>query len=90
MDLVALKREYLAQRGSDTLDSDSDIDVVGDSGAESENFGDNSMFAPSVAGDTNSDNGIDLSSSGPDYDDKSRQRPNPFSIDSLLNNNTWN
>ncbi|KAF7263452.1 hypothetical protein GWI33_002272, partial [Rhynchophorus ferrugineus] len=39
VDLVALKREYLAQRGTDAMDSDSDIDVVGDSGAETENFG---------------------------------------------------
>lgn len=87
MDLVALKREYLAQRGTDAMDSDSDIDVVGDSGAESETFGDNSMFATSVT-DT-SDNGMDLSSSTHEHDEKSRQRPNPFSIDSLLNNNTW-
>ncbi|ERL93028.1 hypothetical protein D910_10330, partial [Dendroctonus ponderosae] len=86
VDLVALKREYLAQRGTDAMDSDSDIDVVGDSGAESENFGDNSMFATSVT-DT-SDNGMDLSSSTHEHDEKSRQRPNPFSIDSLLNNNT--
>ncbi|XP_066145528.1 homeobox protein unc-4-like isoform X2 [Euwallacea fornicatus] len=88
VDLVALKREYLAQRGSDTLDSDSEIDVVGDSGAESENFGDNSRFTPSL--NDNSDNGMDLSSTAHEQDDKSRQRLNPFnfSIDSLLNNNT--
>ncbi|XP_050298193.1 homeobox protein unc-4-like isoform X2 [Anthonomus grandis grandis] len=86
VDLIALKKEYLAQRGTDTLDSDSDIDVVGDSGAESENFGDNSMFAPSMT--ESSDNGMDLSSNPHEHDDKSRVRPNPFSIDSLLNNNT--
>lgn len=86
VDLVALKREYLAQRGTDAMDSDSDIDVVGDSGAESENFGENSMFATSVT--DNSDNGMDLTSSAHEHDEKSRQRPNPFSIDSLLNNNT--
>ncbi|CAG9774002.1 unnamed protein product [Ceutorhynchus assimilis] len=89
VDLVALKREYLAQRGTDTIDSDSDIDVVGDSGAESENFGDNSMFGTSVTDASDSSGGMDLTSSAHEHlDEKTRQRPNPFSIDSLLNNNT--
>lgn len=74
MDLVALKREYLSQRGAD-LDSDSDIDVVGDSGAESEGFP-NSLFSVS------SDTGMDLTSTS--QDEKIR-RANPFSIESLLN-----
>ncbi|KAL1494088.1 hypothetical protein ABEB36_009741 [Hypothenemus hampei] len=89
VDLVALKREYLAQRGNNEgLDSDSsDIDVVGDSGAESETFGDNSMFGSSTTTETG-DHGMDLTSNTHEHDDKSRQRPNPFSIDSLLNNNT--
>ncbi|KAH0812327.1 hypothetical protein GEV33_010464 [Tenebrio molitor] len=78
VDLVALKREYLAQRGADGVDSDSDIDVVGDSGAESENYacGDQGMFS-SV-----SESGVDLTAAA--HDDKSR-RLNPFSIESLLN-----
>ncbi|KAJ8956703.1 hypothetical protein NQ318_014058 [Aromia moschata] len=50
VDLVALKREYLSQRGADGLDSDSDIDVVGDSGAESEHFGGGGGSSYSVAG----------------------------------------
>ncbi|XP_045475983.1 homeobox protein unc-4 isoform X1 [Harmonia axyridis] len=74
VDLVALKREYLSQRGAD-LDSDSDIDVVGDSGAESEGFP-NSLFSVS------SDTGMDLSSTSPD---EKIRRANPFSIESLLN-----
>ncbi|KAG5898900.1 hypothetical protein JTB14_000148 [Gonioctena quinquepunctata] len=80
VDLVALKREYLSQRGSETLDSDSDIDVVGDSGAESENFNtsDHGMYSSSM-----SDTGVDLSTGT--HDEKIR-RANPFSIDSLLNN----
>ncbi|XP_060521954.1 homeobox protein unc-4-like isoform X2 [Cylas formicarius] len=81
VDLVALKREYLAQRGTEGVDSDSDIDVVGDSGAESESFGENSMFASPVT----ENGGMDLSSSSHEHEDKSRQRPNPFSIESLLN-----
>nr|CAH7752328.1 unnamed protein product [Callosobruchus chinensis] len=82
VDLVALKREYLAQRGGDGVDSDSDIDVVGDSGAESENFNvsEHSMYNSSV-----SESGVDLTAEP--QDEKSR-RPNPFSIESLLNNNT--
>ncbi|KAJ8980124.1 hypothetical protein NQ317_009183 [Molorchus minor] len=80
VDLVALKREYLTQRGADGVDSDSDIDVVGDSGAESDTFnsGDGGAFPSSV-----SESGVDLTA-GP-HDDKIR-RPNPFSIESLLNN----
>ncbi|KAJ8926382.1 hypothetical protein NQ314_021271 [Rhamnusium bicolor] len=80
VDLVALKREYLSQRGADALDSDSDIDVVGDSGAESENFnsGDHGMYPSSV-----SESGVDLTAGS--HEDKIR-RPNPFSIESLLNN----
>lgn len=79
VDLVALKREYLAQRGADGADSDSDIDVVGDSGAESESYscgGDQGMFS-SV-----SESGVDLTAGS--HEDKSR-RLNPFSIESLLN-----
>lgn len=80
VDLIALKREYLAQRGGDPLDSDSDIDVVGDSGAESENFSnsEHGMFSSSV-----SESGVDLTA---DSHDEKIRRPNPFSIDSLLNN----
>lgn len=82
VDLVALKREYLSQRGTDGLDSDSDIDVVGDSGAESETFNtsDHGIYPSSV-----SESGVDLTAGS--HEDKIR-RPNPFSIDSLLNN-TW-
>lgn len=79
MDLVALKRDYLNQRGVDGIDSDSDIDVVGDSGAESENCNSTSgdiMYPPITEA------GVDLSVST--QDDKTR-RPNPFSIESLLN-----
>ncbi|KAJ3645983.1 hypothetical protein Zmor_023597 [Zophobas morio] len=77
VDLVALKREYLAQRGAEGLDSDSDIDVVGDSGAESESYscGEQGMFS-SVP-----ESGVDLTAAN---DDKNR-RLNPFSIESLLN-----
>lgn len=80
VDLVALKREYLSQRGADGMDSDSDIDVVGDSGAENETFSgsDNGMYPSSV-----SESGVDLTAGS--HEDKIR-RPNPFSIDSLLNN----
>lgn len=82
VDLVTLKREYMTQRGGGELDSDSDIDVVGDSGAETESL------KGSVSGDMayNSviETGVDLTNSAPD--DKTR-RPNPFSIESLLN--TW-
>ncbi|KAK9708356.1 Homeodomain [Popillia japonica] len=81
VDLVALKREYLNQRGTDGMDSDSDIDVVGDSGAESENFSttsrDKIIFPQSVT-----EAGVDLTAET--QDDKTR-RPNPFSIESLLN-----
>lgn len=82
VDLVSLKREYLAQRGADGGDSDSDIDVVGDSGAESENYscGEQSMFS------TTAEAGVDLTA-GSHHDDKNR-RLNPFSIESLLQN-TW-
>ncbi|XP_056641452.1 homeobox protein unc-4-like [Diorhabda carinulata] len=82
VDLVALKREYLAQRGGDGADSDSDIDVVGDSGAESENCNnsESGRYSSSV-----SESGVDLTAGS--QDDKMR-RANPFSIDSLLNNNT--
>ncbi|XP_044272661.1 homeobox protein unc-4-like [Tribolium madens] len=76
VDLVALKREYLAQRGADGADSDSDIDVVGDSGAESE------TYACSDQGMYSSESGVDLTAAS--HDDKSR-RLNPFSIESLLN-----
>lgn len=80
VDLISLKREYLAQRGGDTLDSDSDIDVVGDSGAESENFSnsEHGIFSSSI-----SESGVDLTA---DTHDEKIRRPNPFSIDSLLNN----
>lgn len=98
VDLVALKREYLAQRGADTLDSDSDIDVVGDSGAESENFNTSSSDHGGSGGISSgggaggaihfpasvTESGVDLTAAS--HDDKSR-RPNPFSIESLLN--TW-
>ncbi|EFA08065.2 homeobox protein unc-4 [Tribolium castaneum] len=76
VDLVALKREYLAQRGADGADSDSDIDVVGDSGAESE------TYACSDQGMFSSESGVDLTAAS--HDDKTR-RLNPFSIESLLN-----
>lgn len=79
VDLVALKRDYLSQRGVDGADSDSDIDVVGDSGAESESMkqcGDHIIYPQSNEG------GVDLTAAS--GDDKSR-RPNPFSIESLLN-----
>lgn len=78
VDLVALKREYLAQRGTDGIDSDSDIDVVGDSGAESETYAssDQGIFS-SVT-----ESGVDLTAAS--HDDKNR-RLNPFSIESLLN-----
>lgn len=80
VDLISLKREYLAQRGGDPLDSDSDIDVVGDSGAESENFSnsEHGIFSSSI-----SESGVDLTA---DSHDEKIRRPNPFSIDSLLNN----
>ena len=85
VDLISLKREYLNQRGSDVLDSDSDIDVVGDSGAESESFSstsrDNAMYGPTVT-----ETGVDLTTAG-SQDDKTRRPLNPFSIESLLN--TW-
>lgn len=82
VDLVALKRDYLNQRGPDIMDSDSDIDVVGDSGAESENLNGSGADAyPPVT-----DAGVDLTAGS--HDDKVR-RLNPFSIESLLNNNTW-
>lgn len=83
VDLVALKREYLSQRGADGLDSDSDIDVVGDSGAESEHF------SSGVSGDGMytgvGDAGVDLTQSPQDDKGGSIRRPNPFSIESLLN-----
>lgn len=82
MDLVSLKREYLAQRGGDGAESDSDIDVVGDSGAESENFNnsESGRYSSSV-----SESGVDLTAGS--QEEKFR-RANPFSIDSLLNINT--
>ncbi|KAK4873707.1 hypothetical protein RN001_013067 [Aquatica leii] len=79
VDLVALKREYLSQRGtSETLDSDSDIDVVGDSGAETESLkaADLGYVIPVTEA------GVDLTAGPPD--EKTR-RANPFSIESLLN-----
>ncbi|CAH0564414.1 unnamed protein product [Brassicogethes aeneus] len=79
VDLVALKREYLTQRGVDALDSDSDIDVVGDSGAESESFNGNDADLYSNA----SESGVDLTAA---TQDEKMRRPNPFSIESLLNN----
>ncbi|XP_018326476.1 homeobox protein unc-4 [Agrilus planipennis] len=89
VDLVSLKREYLSQRGADGFDSDSDIDVVGDSGAETESLksvGSNEIqirfHHTSPITTSPNENGIDLTGSPPD--DKMR-RPNPFSIESLLN-----
>lgn len=77
VDLVALKREYLSQRGCDGLDSDSDIDVVGDSGAETESINNGGeIYQPTT--------GVDLSATS-QHDDKTRRPPNPFSIESLLN-----
>lgn len=80
VDLVALKRDYLSQRGPDGGDSDSDIDVVGDSGAESETFsamsGDHIIYPPVTEA------GVDLTAGS---HDKESRRPNPFSIESLLN-----
>lgn len=80
VDLVALKRDYLSQRGTDGADSDSDIDVVGDSGAESETFsamsGDHINYPPVTEA------GVDLTAGS---HDKESRRPNPFSIESLLN-----
>lgn len=81
--MVSLRRDYLSQRGADAFDSDSDIDVVGggDSGVETEGFG--------VGGSSSKDAyppvteaGVDLT--GGAQGEKSR-RPNPFSIESLLN-----
>lgn len=82
VDLVALRRDYLSQRGSDAFDSDSDIDVVGggdSSGVETEGNGGSSReeFAPVTMA------GVDLSVAS---QDKIIRRPNPFSIESLLNN----
>lgn len=83
VDLVTLKREYLSQRGSsgDTMDSDSDIDVVGDSGAETESLK-GSVSGDMTYGPSVTETGVDLTSSA--RDDKTR-RLNPFSIESLLN-----
>lgn len=83
VDLVALKREYLTQRGGDG-DSDSDIDVVGDSGAESINDcfhgnGGSGSFSSSVS----ESEGMDLTT--PTIGDEKGRRLNPFSIESLLN-----
>ncbi|XP_017784057.1 PREDICTED: homeobox protein unc-4-like [Nicrophorus vespilloides] len=86
VDLVALKRDYLNQRGADILDSDSDIDVVGDSGAESENMCGGSEHDSSIGGHyppVTEEVGVDLTAATHDHD-KTR-RPNPFSIESLLN-----
>lgn len=97
VDLVALRRDYFNQRGTDTFDSDSDIDVVGggDSGVETETFG---VGRPSSAADdaysSVTEAGVDLthhsenksSDSAGGTPDKTK-RPNPFSIESLLN--TW-
>lgn len=72
VDMVTLKRDLLNQRatggGDIALDSDSDIDVVGDSGAESESFGSvlsaENMYPPvSVSVTTDNSGGVDLSSS---------------------------
>ncbi|CAG9812384.1 unnamed protein product, partial [Phaedon cochleariae] len=83
VDLVALKRDYLSQRGAELLDSDSDIDVVGDSGGESDtlNGSEHELFSSS-----SECCGVDLTATS--QDEKSVRRANPFSIDSLLNNNT--
>lgn len=85
VDLVSLRRDYLNQRGGDTFDSDSDIDVVGggDSGVETEagNGGSSrEAFAPVTMA------GVDLTA-GSQADKTNTRRPNPFSIESLLN--TW-
>ncbi|XP_022903874.1 homeobox protein unc-4-like [Onthophagus taurus] len=80
VDLVALKREYLTQRGAE-LDSDSDIDVVGDSGAESENL---STTSRDFYGNT--ENGSELTLTSGETSEEKIKRPNPFSIESLLNN----
>lgn len=84
VDLVALKREYLSQRGSgggggiEGLDSDSDIDVVGDSGAETESLkGSELGYSMPIT-----EAGVDLTAGPPD---EKIRRPNPFSIESLLN-----
>lgn len=86
VDLVALKREYLSQRGCDGLDSDSDIDVVGDSGAEGENGGEGGdvVVYPHAVG---VEAGVDMTAASQDAD-KTRRPPNPFSIESLLNGGT--
>lgn len=85
VDIETLKAEYLAQHrvttDSDLDDDDIQIDVVGEDSDDDE---------PEDCSITRRDSTDGRDSSGDSDAPKISIRSNPFSIESLLYNNTWN